>query len=144
MTRGGGRVRPCSAADARALAGYAAAYLAAAKQLREAGGPGADHVATGNAVLAAIAASDAVCGALLGERPRGEDHRQAVRMLGTVRRGPGDDGTWAAALADDLAQALDAKAESHYGVAGIGRDAQVRSLRAAERLVAAAREVTRR
>lgn len=31
---------------------------------------------------------------------------------------------------------------AHYGVAGIGRDAQVRAIRAVEALVAVAREVT--
>ncbi len=133
------RVKPCTKADARALARYAAAYLDTAKRVRDEGAEGADHVATGNAVLAAIAAADAICGALLGERSRDPDHRVAVRLLRSVRRG-GDD-EWAVRLADALMQALDSKDPAHYGVAGIARDAQVRAVRAAERLLAAAREV---
>ena len=130
------RTKPCTAADARALARYAAAYLDTAKRVRDEGGEGADHVATGNAVLAAIAASDAICGALLGERSRGTDHRDAVRLLGSIRR---DD---AKRLADALMQSLDTKDAAHYGIASVARDAQVRALRAAETLVAVAREVT--
>lgn len=130
------RVRPCSPADARTLAGYAAAYLHVARRVRDEDAPGADHVATGNAVLAAIAASDAICGRLLGERSRGSDHRDAVRMLRSLARPD------VARLADALMNALDSKDESHYGVAGIGRDARVRAIRAAETLVAVAREVT--
>ena len=134
------RVKPCSRADARALAGYAAAYLATAKRVRDEGAPGADHVATGNAVLAAIAAADAICGAFLGERPRGADHREAVRLLRSVRGE--DDPRWSERLADALSQALDSKDAAHYGAAGIARDAQIRAVRAAETLVAAARAVT--
>lgn len=124
----------------------AAAYLDVALHVRDEARPGADHVATGNAILAAIAASDAICCALLGERPRGADHREAVAVLRAVRRGrgtPAEDDVWATALADALAQALDGKDASHYGVAGIARDAQVRAVRAAQRLVIAARDVVR-
>ncbi len=130
------RVKPCTPADARALAGYAAAYLAVAKRIRDEAFAGADHVATGNAVLAAVAASDAICGRLLGERSRGTDHRDAVRMLRSLNRPDAD------RLADALMNALDSKDDSHYGVAGIGRDAQLRAIRGAEALVAVAREVT--
>ena len=130
------RVKACSPADAKALARYAQAYLDTARRVRDEGGFGADHVATGNAVLAAIAASDAICGFMLGERSRGSDHRDAVRMLRSVRR---DD---AERLADALMSALDSKDPAHYGVGGIARDAQVRALRAAETLVAVARTLT--
>ena len=34
-----------------------------------------------NAVLGGIAASDAICGAVLGEHHNGEDHREAKRLL---------------------------------------------------------------
>lgn len=47
-----------------------------------------NHVAAGNAVLAAIAASHAVCCRLLGERSRGQDHRDAIALLEQVRFGP--------------------------------------------------------
>lgn len=133
------RLKPCTKADARALAGYAAAYLDIAKRVRDEGVAGADHVATGNAVLAAIAAADAICCAQLGERSRGTDYRDAVRLLRSIRHER--DPQWAEQLADALMRALDSKDAAHYGVAGIARDAQVRAVRAAEILVAAAREV---
>lgn len=38
-------------------------------------------VSGSNAVLAGIAASDAICGLALGERSSGEDHAQAVTLL---------------------------------------------------------------
>lgn len=128
------RTAPCSHADARALAAYAAAFLKTAKEVTD--GEGADHVSTANAVIAAVAAADAICGVHLGERSRGQDHRQAVRMLRSVNR---DD---AGRLADALMHALDAKDASHYGIAAVQRDRQLRAIRAAEALVAVAREVT--
>jgi len=144
MSRGSGRRRQCSRADALARLSHATAYLNTARRVRDDAEAGAQHVATGNAVLAAIAASDAICCALLGERPRGADHREAVAVVMSVRRGhgtPAADAKWARGPADDLAQALDSKDDSHYGVAGIALDAQTRAIRAAERLVSAAREV---
>jgi hypothetical protein len=36
------------------------------------------------AVLAGIAASDAACCAKLRQRPRGQDHAEAIKLLGTV------------------------------------------------------------
>jgi len=41
-------------------------------------------VAAGNAVLAGIAASDAICCVRLGCRHRGEDHRGATELLKTA------------------------------------------------------------
>ena len=48
-----------------------------------------DDAAASNAALAAIAAGDAICGAALGRRAVGEDHREAGRLLNQVAgRGP--------------------------------------------------------
>jgi hypothetical protein len=116
------------------LATYAAAYLKAAKDVTD--GDGADHVATGNAVLAAIAAADAICAVHLAERSRSQDHRHAVRMLRGVNRPD------AKRLADALMNALDAKDASHYGIDAVKRDRQLRAIRAAELLLGVAREVT--
>lgn len=44
-------------------------------------------VAAALAVLAGIAASDAACCAALGERPRGRDHKEAVKVLAGVHPG---------------------------------------------------------
>jgi hypothetical protein len=59
------------------------------------------------AVLAGIAAGDAICGHDLGECARGQDHRQAVTLLRTVR------GTEDAGAA--LGRLLDLKDAAHYG-----------------------------
>lgn len=41
-------------------------------------------VAVGNGVLAGIAVADAICCEAVGERYRGDDHRQAARHIGQV------------------------------------------------------------
>lgn len=43
------------------------------------------HVAAALAVLAGVAAADAICGLSVGRWSRGQDHRQAVDLLGEVR-----------------------------------------------------------
>jgi hypothetical protein len=100
-----------------------------------------NHVAAGVAVLAAIAASDALCCRLLGERSRSQDHRDAVDLVATVRFGAGDEKVRerrSRDLADALATALDLKDESHYGAALVGQQQVKRLLRAAGKLVDAA------
>src|SRR5215469_7900990 len=103
------RRRPCTADDARTRVAHARAYLETAKLIgSEADKPGEvnfNHVAAGNAVLAAIAASDALCCKLLGERPRGQDHRDAVDLLAQVRFGTGTE-RLQARRAQDLSRAL--------------------------------------
>lgn len=42
------------------------------------------HVAAALSVLAGIAATDAICGLNLGKWSRGQDHKQAVDLLGEV------------------------------------------------------------
>jgi len=66
-------------------------------------------VAAGNAVLAGVAASDAICCVRLGRRHRGADHRRAGELLRTAT--PDGKG-----LATTLARLLDLKDEAHYGV----------------------------
>jgi len=78
------------------------------------------NVAAGLAVLAGIAASDAICCARLGCRHRGDSHRSAADVL---RRATPDGGE----LAVILLRLLDLKDAAHYGVmivaARKGRDA---------------------
>jgi hypothetical protein len=124
------RTRACSAADARSRLGQARLYLEVA-ELVATDKPG-EHatVATGNAVLAGIAAADAICCNAAGERYRGDNHRQAAELLGQVTGDP--------QLAGTLRDLLDLKDASHYGI----RNVQVRgartALRKAARLVEAA------
>jgi len=95
-------------------------------------------------LLAAIAASDALCCRLLGERSRGQNHRDAIGLLGTVRIGRGDEtarARRARSLAGALATAIDLKDVSHYGMTLL-EPPQVKTLmRAAKKLVDAAKSV---
>jgi ribose transport system permease protein len=82
-------------------------------------------------VLAAIAASDAICCMRLGKRHRGQDHIGAVALLKSVK----PDGS---TYAKDLQAALSVKDPAHYGENFIS-DAKLRAtMRAATRLVQAA------
>jgi hypothetical protein len=89
-------------------------------------------VAAALAVLAGIAASDATCCAVLGERSRGQDHRQATSLLGRVEPG-------GKALARDLARLLDIKDGAHYGLVYVTGKKAAAAVRQARRLVEAAR-----
>jgi len=143
------RQRPCTAENARTRAAHARAHLEVAKLIRSDADKPDDlnfnHVAAGNAVLAAVAASDAICCRLLGQRARGQDHRDAVALLEQVRFRSGTDEAQARRardLAKSLATALDLKDDSHYGTLMIGAAELRRLIRAAENLVSAASEVT--
>ncbi len=73
----------CTPAQARARRDQARAFLKVAELVltedhREA------HVAAALAVLAGIAATDAICGLNLSRWSRGQDHRQAVDLLSEV------------------------------------------------------------
>lgn len=66
------------------------------------------QVAAANAVQAAIAASDALCGRAYGHHASGDDHREAVRLLRSVPEvGP--------RLATRLQRLLASKTEFTYG-----------------------------
>jgi len=92
-------------------------------------------VATGNAVLAAIAASDALCCELSGQHHRGEDHRAAADYLEEVT----GDRQLGAALRD----ALDLKDSGHYGLANVSKANAAKAIRRARKLVEAANEALR-
>lgn len=83
MTRQGSRTRSCTPAQARMRRDQARAFLDVAEMVlsddrREA------HVAAALAVLAAIAAADAICGLRIQQWSRGDDHAAAVALLETV------------------------------------------------------------
>jgi len=90
-------------------------------------------VAAGLAVLAGIAASDALCGVRLGQRHRGDDHRGAFDLL--ARATP--DGR---ELATRLGRLLDVKDEAHYGVVIVSATKARSAVRTAAHLVARAAE----
>ena len=139
------RRRRCTGEEARTRCRQAVAYLETAKLVTSDGSLPADydynHVAAGVAVLAAIAASDAMCCRLLGERSRGQDHRGAVDLLTTVRFGAGTPAVRAKRareLAAALATVLDFKDEAHYGTTLLGPVQVRRLIKGADKLVSAA------
>ena len=91
----------------------------------------APGVAAALSVLAGIAAADAICGATLGRRSRGQDHRQAADMLQNVA----DDG---ARMAKDLKDLLDLKDASHYAPVLLSQRQGQAALRRARNLIKAA------
>lgn len=103
------RTAPCSAAEARTRLRTAQAYLeVAGSVLKERGHGDYLNVAAGVAVLAGIAASDAICGIRLGRIHRGEDHHGAEELLRTAT----PDGP---KLATVLIRLLSLKDAAHYG-----------------------------
>lgn len=85
MSRSKGRTTPCTPAEARGRRQQAREFLNVADMVLTERATGAEaHVAAALAVLGAIAAADAICGLRLGSWSRGQDHGQAVALLGTV------------------------------------------------------------
>jgi hypothetical protein len=79
------RVTDCTPAEARGRRDQAHAYLDVAETvLAESASQYNAQVAAALAVLAAIAASDAICGLKLHQYSRGQDHAQAVKLLEAV------------------------------------------------------------
>jgi hypothetical protein len=132
------RTAPCTRPEARARLGTAQAYLDVARHvLAEPLRSEYLNVAAGLAVLAGIAASDAICGAKLGRIHRGEDHLGAQDML---RRATPDGDK----LATQLGRLLSLKDAAHYGVQVVSSRNATDATKWASRLVDRAREETER
>ncbi len=87
----------------------AAAYLEVAYAVLGDSRGAMPGVAAGLAVLAGIAASDAICATGLGQIHRGDDHRAAADLLaGAVPDGK--------KLAATFKRLIDVKDEAHYGL----------------------------
>ena len=82
-------------------------------------------------MLAAIAASDALCCVRLGRRSRGQGHRDALALIRQIE----PDGR---ALERDLDNALGVKDLVHYGTQLLSVDRHRSLMRAVHRLVTAA------
>lgn len=118
------RTQDCGRGEARTRLRQARLYLEVA-QLVTTDEPGEEAtVATGNAVLAGIAAADAICCEVAGQRYRGDDHRGAVDHLEQVT-GDGD-------LAATLRDLVDLQDAGHHGL----RDVQLSRARSAVRKAA--------
>ncbi|WP_353951722.1 hypothetical protein V6K52_19190 [Knoellia sp. S7-12] len=122
------RSRPGDRGQARARRIIAARYFEVADLASSEEGPGANNVVVGIAVLAGIAASDAICLSATGSRYAGEDHAEAARVLGRVDKG----------LGNELSKLVRLKPSAHYGSTFISDSDRVRALRAAATLVEAA------
>jgi hypothetical protein len=108
-------------------------YLDVAESAAAQEGDEARNVAAGNAVLAAVAAADALCCLRLGRQSRGQAHRDAADLLRTVRPG-------GAQLARHLTTVLGVKDAAHYGTSFLGAAALRNTLSATTRLVEAAED----
>jgi hypothetical protein len=131
------RRSPCGAAEARVRVTAANAYLETARLVASETGPGFSSVTAGLAVLAGIAASDAICCLRLGQRSRGHDHTEATALLRQATP-DGDE------LAIRLERLLGLKDTSQYGVSLVSAADATTSVRWATRLVERAQEEVER
>jgi hypothetical protein len=97
-----------------------------------------DEVDVGDAYVtllihAGIAAADVICCDALGEHALGESHTEAVELVRRVR----PDGKQ---LASALGSLLGAKTRAGYSHRPVSKETRTRSVRAAEKLVRAARD----
>ncbi|MDP9220630.1 MAG: hypothetical protein M3P23_08835 [Actinomycetota bacterium] len=129
---------PSGLPEARSRLRAAGAYLEVADLvLAEHQGEEFLNVAAGLAVLAGIAASDAICSRRLGQIHRGDDHRAAADLL--ARATP--DG---AKLAATFRRLIDVKDEAHHGVGVVAASKARNTLRWAQHLVDRARQEVER
>ncbi|MFZ4720570.1 MAG: hypothetical protein ACOYMR_14160 [Ilumatobacteraceae bacterium] len=117
-----------SATEARGRRLVAEKYLDVATLIDSEDGA-AINVCVGVAVLAGIAAADAICGAALGHRYSGSDHQAAADLLERVD----------SALAKRLRDLVDLKGVSHYGYSILSSKDRKVALKSAAALVAEAR-----
>jgi hypothetical protein len=125
------REAACGGKEARTRARIARTYLDLAGVASASHGDETRNAAAGNAVLAAIAASDSLCCLRLGRRSRGSDHAVATTLLAKITPG-------GSVLARDLAAALAVKDAAHYGTTFLTEAKLRAAMRAATRLVEAA------
>ena len=104
------RTRPATVDNARVRLRAGQAYLQVAELvLEEPDRTEMPGVSAGLAVLAGIAASDAICASRLGQIHRGQDHRAAAALLELAT----PDGK---KLAATFVRLIDLKDQAHYGV----------------------------
>lgn len=119
--RRGAATKPCSIAEARARLRSASEYLRACSLLEEGV---SNEVVASNAILAAIAAADAICGATRRERSASGNHGDAADLLKQVDK----------ALGTDLAKILGYKNTAAYGTREMSDGEKKTCLRVAEQL----------
>lgn len=133
MNRRLGKTTPGSSGDAAIRLAIAREYAELAELKADESRGAARNAAAGNAVLAGIAAADAICLATSGVRSASNSHADAVALLASV----------APALGKHLGTLVSDKTNTHYGTS-FTSSASLRSyLRAMNALIAAAQEVVR-
>lgn len=138
MARKTGRLQACGPGDAATRLAHAQKFFDAAELVAlEDTVPAALSVAAALAVLAGIAASDAACCAALGQRSRGQDHKQAEALVRQVEPGGADAGK-------ALSRLLDLKDTAHYGLIHVSGANLKAALRQAGQLIEFATKVVQR
>jgi hypothetical protein len=124
------RTQPCGEPQARQRLAHAKSFLEVADLAADVSDPSLEYgsVAASVAILAGIAAADAVCCRELGRRSRSEDHHHAEDLLGEIKPG-------GKRAADQLRQLIDLKDTAHYGFIDVTTPQLKRSLRQAQHLV---------
>jgi hypothetical protein len=115
----------------------ARAYLETAELVANERRQGFSNVTAGLAVLAGIAASDAICCVRLGRYHRGDDHRRATELLETATPDGRD-------LVVRLERLLGLKDTAHYGAALVAQPSANLAIRWARQLVSRAQEEVER
>lgn len=131
------RTQPCTPEQARKRLADARKFLELAELAGDETDASSFNVAAANAALAGIAAADAACCRALGERSRGDDHRDALALVAQVSPG----GTEAA---NALGRLLALKNDAEYGLTTISKTKRESALRQARKLVAFAETVVQR
>lgn len=123
------RTSPCSAADAQNRFTQARKFAEVARLVADEGHDVEfSSAATSLCVLAGIAASDAACCKELGERARGQDHREAAELLERVEPGGRE-------VSQSLRKLLNVKDKSQYAFTDVGGSELRAALRQAESLL---------
>ena len=131
------KTRPCDAGDARNRLAQARRFLEAAELYDGDEDPQAANVSATNAVMAAIAASDAACCAYFGEHPQGDAHAEAPDL---VKRIP-DGGT---AASQALRRAVALKNKAQYNLLPISKADRDTAHKQARKIIAFAADVLER
>jgi hypothetical protein len=131
------RTEQCTPEQAQKRLADARKFLELAELASEESDATSFNVAAANAALAGIAAADAACCSALGERSRGEDHRDAIELVAQVSPGGSE-------AANALRRLLALKNNAEYGLTSLSRANREAALRQARKLVEFAEAVLRR
>jgi hypothetical protein len=131
------RTQPCTDDQAGKRFADARQFLELAELVSDDAEVASVGVSAANAVLAGIAAADAACCRALGERSRGDDHRDAIALVAQVSPGGRE-------AANALGRLLVIKNDAEYGLSTISRTKRETALRQAHKLLEFAEAVLQR